>query len=177
MARLSALLTIAVAAVAISAKPIVVRNSPVTLPIARRVNLTGTANVLKADQARAKVLKGRSQASKKAAVGKVFADVDVPVTNTAVIYTAGVGVGTPPTTYNLIIDTGSSNTWVGADSEYVQTSSSVDTGDEVVSLPWQPACRISCSVWKHRSTLTWGWGFRKSVTARASSLGRSSPIR
>ncbi|KAM5546169.1 hypothetical protein V8D89_000295 [Ganoderma adspersum] len=137
MARLSALLAVASAAVAIGAKPVVVRDSPVTLPIARRFNLTGAANILKSDQARAKVLKARSQASKEspvssAAVSKLFArDVDVAVTNGAVTYTASVGVGTPPTSYDLIIDTGSSNTWVGAGKAYVATNSSVDTGDEV----------------------------------------------
>ncbi|EJF58305.1 acid protease [Dichomitus squalens] len=133
MARLSALIALTAAAVAVSAKPILVRDSPVTVPIARRFNSTGVRNVLKADQARAQALKARSQASKKhlGAINKVFTDVDVPVTNVAEIYTASVGVGTPPTTYNLIIDTGSSNTWVGASTAYVQTSSSVDTGDEV----------------------------------------------
>ena len=146
MARLSALLAVASAAVAIGAKPVVVRDSPVTLPIARRFNLTGAANILKSDQARAKVLKARSQASKEspvssAAVSKLFArDVDVAVTNGAVIYTASVGVGTPPTSYDLIIDTGSSNMWVGAGKAYVETSSSVDTGDEAVSLSRLISC-------------------------------------
>ena len=38
----------------------------------------------------------------------------VPVTNLGYqIYAAIVGVGSPPTYYNLIVDTGSSNTFVG----------------------------------------------------------------
>ena len=138
MARLSALLALTAAAVSVSASPIVVRDSLVTFPIARRLNSTGAANILKADQARAKVLKARSQATKVAAVetaaGKIFPGINVPVTNQAVIYTANVGVGTPPTNYELIVDTGSSNTWVGANQPYVNTSSSVDTGAEVVGL-------------------------------------------
>ena len=36
-------------------------------------------------------------------------------------------------TDNLIIDTGSSNTWVGANTPYTQTSTSTDTGRQVVS--------------------------------------------
>ncbi|KAI1786212.1 acid protease [Ganoderma leucocontextum] len=123
MARLSVLLAIAAAAVAISAKPVVIRDSPVTLPIARHFNFTGAANILKATR--------RKLSAASVGVGKVFADIDVPVTNAVVTYTASVGVGTPPTSYDLIIDTGSSNTWVGAGKAYVQTSSSVDTGDEV----------------------------------------------
>ena len=56
---------------------------------------------------------------------------DVSVTNVGVLYTASVGLGTPPTQYNLVIDTGSSNTWVGAGQKYTQTSSSVNTGKNV----------------------------------------------
>ena len=61
-----------------------------------------------------------------------------------------VGVGNPPTqceysssTYDdypsdmladsLLVDTGSSNTWVGANKEFVPTSTSVNTSDTVVS--------------------------------------------
>jgi len=44
---------------------------------------------------------------------------------------ANVGVGTPPTQFQLIIDTGSSNTWVGAGTAFKKTSSSVDTGAKV----------------------------------------------
>jgi len=45
------------------------------------------------------------------------------------LYTASIGVGSPPTTFNLIIDTGSSNTWVGANTAYVVTSTSMKTSD------------------------------------------------
>jgi len=34
----------------------------------------------------------------------------------------------------LLVDTGSSNTWIGANKAYVQTSTSVDTGDIFVSI-------------------------------------------
>jgi cathepsin E len=40
-----------------------------------------------------------------------------------------VGVGEPATEYNLVIDTGSSNTWVGAKESYVRTSTSTNTGE------------------------------------------------
>ena len=48
-------------------------------------------------------------------------------------YNATVGVGSPATDYNLLIDTGSSNTWVGAGTKYKKTSTSKDTGKSVVS--------------------------------------------
>ncbi len=43
------------------ASPLVVRDSPVTIPFARRFNTTGTANLLKLEQARARTLKNRSR--------------------------------------------------------------------------------------------------------------------
>ncbi|TDL23259.1 acid protease [Rickenella mellea] len=55
----------------------------------------------------------------------------IDVTDAGVTYTMQVGVGTPPTEYTLLIDTGSSNTWVGAGKKYVHTSSSKKTGDSV----------------------------------------------
>jgi hypothetical protein len=42
-----------------------------------------------------------------------------------------VGVGSPATTYDLIVDTGSSNTWVGAGKAYVKTSTSKQTSNRV----------------------------------------------
>jgi len=55
----------------------------------------------------------------------------IDVTDAGVTYTASVGVGSPPTQYTLLIDTGSSNTWVGANTKYVQTSTSKSTGQKV----------------------------------------------
>ncbi len=55
------------------------------------------------------------------------------MTDAGVTYTASVGVGKPPTQYTLLIDTGSSNTWVGADQSYVKTSTSKSTGESIVS--------------------------------------------
>ncbi|KAJ6507706.1 acid protease [Mycena vitilis] len=58
-------------------------------------------------------------------------DSSVDVTDAAVTYTMSVGVGSPPTDYTLLIDTGSSNTWVGADKAYKATSTSTDTRNAV----------------------------------------------
>ncbi|KAG0323565.1 hypothetical protein BG000_002582 [Podila horticola] len=62
----------------------------------------------------------------------VRADViSSPAENQAVAYVASVGFGSPATDYNLIVDTGSSNTWVGAGKAYVPTSTSRKTADKV----------------------------------------------
>ncbi|KAL0069104.1 hypothetical protein AAF712_003790 [Marasmius tenuissimus] len=45
-------------------------------------------------------------------------DTSVDVTDSAVTYVMPVDVGEPPVKYSLLIDTGSSNTWIGAHKEY-----------------------------------------------------------
>ncbi|KAI0766435.1 acid protease [Trametes elegans] len=55
----------------------------------------------------------------------------VDVTDAGVTYTAAVGIGSPATDYTLLIDTGSSNTWVGAEKAYHPTSTSKKTGQTV----------------------------------------------
>ncbi|KAG0211810.1 hypothetical protein BGX28_007400 [Mortierella sp. GBA30] len=42
-----------------------------------------------------------------------------------------VGVGQPATTYSLLIDTGSSNTWVGANKPYMKTMTSQGTANNI----------------------------------------------
>ncbi|KAF8808105.1 acid protease [Phlegmacium glaucopus] len=127
------LLTTLLLALAVAANPIIVQRSLVTLPISRRINLTSISNLLQHDQARARALKATGEA--KVATGGISAHSDVvissPADNQAVSYIASVGVGSPATTYSLIIDTGSSNTWVGATKAYVKTSTSTQTPDSV----------------------------------------------
>ncbi|KAH9944890.1 acid protease [Amylocystis lapponica] len=114
---------------AAAASPIVVRNSPVSISFMRRCNFNGSSTLREIDQARARVLLSRSQAGiKSQAASSLF---DVSATNGAVSYTVSTGIGNPPTYYTLIMDTGSSNTWVGAGTAYVQTSTSTATGQSV----------------------------------------------
>ncbi|KAG2044362.1 aspartic peptidase domain-containing protein [Suillus americanus] len=122
----ASLLTTLLLALSIAASPVEIRSSPITLPIARRLNTSGgTINLLQHDQSRAASLKNVGESSLSRRTGSIT------VTNDAVSYIAAVGVGSPATTYYLIVDTGSSNTWVGADTAYVKTSTSVDTGEHV----------------------------------------------
>jgi len=121
------------------ANPIVeIRDNRITLPIARKINSAGAKDFLKNEQARAAHLAavGRERAAARAARAKGekvkrSAVGSIAVTNTVVQYLANVGVGTPPTQFQLIVDTGSSNTWVGAGTPFTETSSSVDTGNDV----------------------------------------------
>ncbi|KAF9534255.1 aspartic peptidase A1 [Crepidotus variabilis] len=93
-------------ALVVSASPILVDKAPVNLDLTRRLNLTSTHNLVRHDRARAQQLK----ASRGAGTGVISSPAD----NQAVTYVASVSVGNPATTYSLLIDTGSSNTWVGA---------------------------------------------------------------
>jgi len=140
MVRLSSFFTALVALSVTFATPIVeIREPLVTVPIAKRINATGVKNFLANEQARAAHLikLGRERAASRAAKARGEEPVkravvaSIPVANTVVQYLATVGVGSPATDYSLIVDTGSSNTWVGAGKAFVKTSTSVSTGDKV----------------------------------------------
>ncbi|KAH8984438.1 aspartic peptidase A1 [Lactarius akahatsu] len=117
-------------AVSVAANPIVVRKPSVSLSFARHLNVTGAHDLVQKDQARAKNLVSVSKAKQSGTLSS-SAVVSVGVTNVGVVYVASVGVGSPPTSYSLLIDTGSSNTWVGAGKAYVHTSTTVQTTDRV----------------------------------------------
>lgn len=83
-------ITLALALCAAAAPPLVVRKSPITVPIARRFSAAGTKTILEQDQIRANSLKrgsARKAEHKTDAKGASGSD-DVPVTNGAVTYTA-----------------------------------------------------------------------------------------
>ncbi|PIL28664.1 transporter [Ganoderma sinense ZZ0214-1] len=117
-------------ALSVSAGVTTHNTSPVTLALTKQFNLTGASKMLEIDQARAKALKTRSKASTSQARHAVPASF--PLTNPVMYYSTPVGIGSPPKTYQLIVDTGSSNTWVGAQrSKSALPRSSKPTGDTV----------------------------------------------
>ncbi|EKM56556.1 uncharacterized protein PHACADRAFT_172246 [Phanerochaete carnosa HHB-10118-sp] len=121
-------------ALTVAASPVVtVRDGLVTLPFAKRVNFTGSASLLSRDRDRVHYLKqlAKTRTTSKPSTDAEDAVVSISAENQAVSYVVNAGVGSPPTTYSLLVDTGSSNTWVGAGRAYVRTSSSVKTGDSV----------------------------------------------
>ncbi|KAG9312014.1 acid protease [Chiua virens] len=85
------------------------------------INGTGTLNIVEKDRARAQAFRQAAHPGKRS--------TSFSVTNAAVTYTAQVGVGSPATDYTLLIDTGSSNTWIGASTAYQNTG--IDTGNTV----------------------------------------------
>lgn len=124
MFRVSTLLGLVLLALSASSTPVKqIREPNLSLPFTLRLNVSGST-LPELDRARAANLK-----SKAGTLDRRQSSFDV--TNVAVVYSADVGVGNPATTYSLLIDTGSSNTWVGAGKSFVRTSTSVNTGHSV----------------------------------------------
>ncbi|KAG1837236.1 acid protease [Suillus subalutaceus] len=101
------------------------REAASTLTFTARMNArANNANIVDADRARA-------QAMQHPTISKRASSSSFSIASSGTVYTAQVGVGSPATQYTLLIDTGSSNTWVGAKTPYKQTSTSVATGNSV----------------------------------------------
>ncbi|KAG1729287.1 acid protease [Suillus lakei] len=122
----NALLTIILIALsAVEASPLR-RETISTLGFTARANARASEiNIAAADRARAQAMQQTSS------MGKRASSSSFSIANAVTVYTAQVGVGSPATQYTLLIDTGSSNTWVGANTPYVRTNTSVDTGHSV----------------------------------------------
>ncbi|KAJ7354289.1 aspartic peptidase A1 [Mycena albidolilacea] len=114
-------------ALRVAAGPVLINESPITLDISRRFNFAG-GSVVQSDLARINALKNRSTMKNGLNARDVISET---VVNQAVNYIATVGVGSPATSYDLVVDTGSSNTWIGAGKNYVVTSTSTQTSSRV----------------------------------------------
>ncbi|KAI0773211.1 acid protease [Trametes elegans] len=104
-----------------------VRSSTITLPVAKLYNFTGSANLVAHDQARARNLRARGNA-RLGRPNLAPQVASVPSQNQLFQYVVNVSLSR---THSLLVDTGSSNTWVGAGQTYVQTSTTRQTRDSV----------------------------------------------
>ncbi|KAG1810919.1 aspartic peptidase domain-containing protein [Suillus subaureus] len=101
------------------------REAALTLAFTTRMNArANNINILDADRAHA-------QAMQHPNISKRASSSSFSIASAVTSYTAQVGIGSPATQYTLIIDTGSSNTWVGAKTAYKRTNTSVATGNSV----------------------------------------------
>ncbi|KAH9903191.1 aspartic peptidase A1 [Cubamyces lactineus] len=112
-------------------------SSRMTLPLAKRYNSTGSANVLKFDQARAKAIRARtgqnggSSAVEYAATSsQAFNEQAMSQAVSYIVTVIMLNYSSPD---QLIVDTGSSNTWVGANAgkPYMPSTTTQYTGDAV----------------------------------------------
>jgi len=113
------LLTIVAAAATVSASPVKRQAKTAVLPLKHVSNVTSIKNI---------VVKGRARINKINGVTAAHTSElsSGTVTNDDVSYLAPVDIG--GTTYQLIVDTGSSNTWCGAQSS---CSTGTSTGESV----------------------------------------------
>ncbi|KAF7886473.1 hypothetical protein EAF00_010576 [Botryotinia globosa] len=110
-------------AAAVSASPVAQVKSAV-LPLSKNHNVTSIKNIVYKGQARLNKVNGIATNAKRATAVSSGA-----VTNDDVSYVAPVVIG--GNTYSLIIDTGSSNTWCGAQSACEKSSTGVASGGTV----------------------------------------------
>ncbi|OCH93069.1 acid protease [Obba rivulosa] len=132
----SPVLLFSLCAIAVTVNAAVIRDSPITLPVVKRLHLTGESTIVDIERNRLLALRGGSLRRRDPGTANAVA------TNQAVSYVttvsqrvSTVGIGSPPTDYTLIVDTGSSNTFVGAEKPYVLTSTSRKT-EETVSVSY-----------------------------------------
>ncbi|KAF5376383.1 hypothetical protein D9757_008679 [Collybiopsis confluens] len=130
MFSVTSLLAFVILASRTSGNPVVVidRSPILSLPLSRINNFTSGHDILAHDLARARHFKDLAKAR---ATGQPLKRQSEPVINTVVQYIASVGVGASNSQYQLVVDTGSSNTWVGAGQVFTPSSTSTNTGEEV----------------------------------------------
>ncbi|KAG2364623.1 aspartic peptidase domain-containing protein [Suillus spraguei] len=138
-------------ALSITGSPVEVRNSTITLALTRKLNLSNdTIDLVQEDKARVAAIKDYHTHGRRAeSISMLF--------TRSCKYTAALSVGIPPRTYNLLVDTGSATTWIGAKTPYGQTG--VDTGQRVGVTYGVTGGRIlSFSGTIFRDTVTLGGG-------------------
>ncbi|KAG1736329.1 aspartic peptidase domain-containing protein [Suillus lakei] len=125
-------------------------------PYLRKASSTTTlelANIAAADRARVQALQAGGSSS-------------INATNAVMIYTANVGVGSPPTDYALLVDTGSSYTWIGANKTWTKTNTSQDSGK--LSFGGYDASKITGDISYEPITPTYPastyWGVSQSIS-------------
>ncbi|KAJ7824770.1 acid protease [Mycena olivaceomarginata] len=118
-------------ALRVAAGPVLVNENPITLDISRRFNFTG-CSVVQSDLARINAFKNRSTVKNGLNARDVISET---VVNRAVNYIATVGVGSPATSYDLLIGHGKSLSLslrcISPGKNYVVTSTSTQTTDSV----------------------------------------------
>ncbi|KAF8470920.1 family A1 protease [Russula ochroleuca] len=164
MLLVAALAPLVVLATTVVADPNAIPNSPISisLPITKQINLTGTFHPSQRDQNRWMNLLTGGQASTSEIT-------EVPLTYSIIAYSANIGVGDPPTYYSLTVDTGSANTWVGANKPYSKTKTSVKT-DDFLNVPYGTAS-VNGTEYEETVTIAPGVAIRQSIGVASNSFG------
>ncbi|KAG2357563.1 aspartic peptidase A1 [Suillus spraguei] len=104
---------LALLALPVTGSPVEVRNSPITLPMTSRLAFSNVSDLLRHDEALIAALTQYNAHGRRDSV---------PLTNFDWGYSVSVGIGNPTRIYNLIVDSASAITWVGANTQYVSST-------------------------------------------------------
>ncbi|KAG2074751.1 acid protease [Suillus decipiens] len=113
MFSVGSLFLLALLAFSAMGSPVEVRNSPITLPMTRRLAFSNMTDLLRHDEARLAAFTEYSTHDRRINYHIGLSSAELSTTHEWG-YTVRVGIGYPFTTYNLIIDTTSAITWCGA---------------------------------------------------------------
>ncbi|KAG2355053.1 aspartic peptidase domain-containing protein [Suillus spraguei] len=97
----------------VTGSPVEVRNSPITLPMTRRLAFSNVSDLLRHDEALIAALTEYNAHGRRDSV---------PLKNFHWGYTVSVDIGNPTRTYELIVDSASAITWVGGHTQYVSST-------------------------------------------------------
>ncbi|KAG2363358.1 aspartic peptidase domain-containing protein [Suillus spraguei] len=114
----ASLLTVLLALSITRSSVVDVRDSLITLPLTRRLNLSN---------------------------GTIDFFILVKTTTTFLDYRVQVSIGEPPTTYKLVVNTGSPITWFGASTTYKRTDTSVMSGRRIKTNYGDQSTGTQCS--------------------------------
>ncbi|KAG2069308.1 acid protease [Suillus decipiens] len=121
----SVVFLLALLAFSVTGAPVEVRDSTITLPMTRRLAFSNVTDLLRHDEARLAAFGEYSTRGRRGADAFPYPTVplsQVDLGNTMQGYTVRVAVGDPPTDYDLVVDTDTAITWVGAALPYFSSS-------------------------------------------------------
>ncbi|KAG2352958.1 aspartic peptidase A1 [Suillus spraguei] len=104
-------------AFSVTGLPVEVRDSPITLPITSRLAFSNITDILRHDEARLATFGEYSMHGRRDDAVNTHPKVplfNADLGNTFSGYTVKAAIGDPPTVYNLILDSASAITWIGA---------------------------------------------------------------
>ncbi|KAG2354906.1 aspartic peptidase domain-containing protein [Suillus spraguei] len=126
----ASLLTVLLALSITRSSVVDVRDSLITLPLARRLNLSNAHLAAFRDYG---------------THGRRADSILVKTTTTFLDYQVQVSIGEPPTTYKLVVNTGSPITWFGASTTYKRTDTSVMSGRRIKTNYGDQSTGTQCS--------------------------------
>ncbi|TFK67318.1 family A1 protease [Pluteus cervinus] len=121
------LVLLAVCAAAVPHKPVSRAGNRIITKLTKPTPSKRAYNILAHDQARVQALGKAIPSSKTPSSPEAYQPLD----NQEFDYTAPVCIGNDSTIYNLLVDTGSSITWLGAKEPYHKSPNGVETDDDM----------------------------------------------